>query len=639
MENIEGFGDSGLRAIALAQKESKRLGLKYVGTGHLLLGLIGTGPELANLVLLEFGVKLHHARRELENIKGRGLKMADSDCSYTPNAKRIVQDLAKIEAAQFGNPSVRTEHILLALLQLEHSTAIRLLEALDVDLDALRKRLLAMIAKGLEGEPPLQIQKSKCQEVFDRFNPEAKRVVMYAQEKAKTENQLLIDTNTILYGLLSLENNRTAHLCLNRVESGTAGFNWQFQKKANYGTTLQNLEVRISRRAMKIIEYAGAVAAREDSAVVTPEHLLFALVCWSDLARQIIDSSGADVPSIEQELCEILKLERSFFPEIDAESRKKDSKTLVDWFNPDARRTIQNALESARLRKSNSVSIYDLHLALSDQITDLPPQFFTMTAPTAEFHVMKNIEKTQNFSPEVLSVFVEAQKRSGTRSVTPKDLLIGYLSLAMEGKITGLPNMATGSWKDLRNKVIDSEYAHYKSVEILPFQVTEHTIRMTGRLRRVLVNAKYYMVHCRVGKIGINHLVSAVLDEADNSEVEFVKNRESELREARAAVLKLKSDRRASRELLKDILERSVSNAKRLNSNRLDIHHLALALLDENHLAVNIVLMAVEGNIGTERAAKELRLRLERCLLHQIGHPRQSEPGELLDLANVYGSI
>jgi hypothetical protein len=147
------------------------------------------------------------------------------------------------------------------------------------------------------------------------------------------------------------------------------------------------------------------------------------------------------------------------------------------------------------------------------------------------------------------------------------------------------------------------------------------------------------MKHARVGKIGINHIVIALLDEALNSEVQFVKHREKEFNEARIAIENLKSDRRMSRELVKNILDRAVVNAKRLGSQRLDINHLALSLLDENHAAVNIMLVAVDRNIVSEKARKVLKLRLDQCLLHQSGLPHQIEPGEILDLSDIYGCI
>lgn len=644
MENIEGFGEAALRAIALAKQESQRLGLDYVGTEQILLGLIGTGPELANQVLMEFGVNLEDARKKVNAISGRGWPIEASKLTFTSNAKQIIQTLARNEAAQLGKQSVSTEHLLLALLTLKNATANQILESLKVDLGALQKRLLVKIATRFEAAPPLQSQKSKYQELYDRFTRDAKLAVLNAQLKAQLESLSCIDSNTLLYGVLSLESNESIQVCLNRLQTSIEKFNWQFQKKAAYGATLQNLAIPISTRSQKIFEYAGRVASHGGKEHIAPEHLLFALICWSDLAAEIIESANVDTQVVYTELSALLKLERSYFPAINAESRKNPPKSLNEWFHPEARQTIQRAVEIAKERNSSLVSTYDLHVALADRLSDVPQEALTKTRPAPEFGKRKNRDATPDFSPEVLSVFVEAQKGSDSPAVRSKDLLIGYLSLAAEGKLAGLPCMPSEAWNELRYKVFSSDYPEDKSKPgnaetPLPLEVDDHTIRITKRLQRVLVSAKHYMQKSHVGKVGINHLMLALLDEAENSEIEFVKARQSELIDARTALSNLKSDRRVSRDLLSTVLNRAMQHAKRLNSNRLDLNHLALSLLEENHAAVNIMIVAVDSHIATDKARRLLRSRLDQCMVRQTGTAHQTEPGEQLDLSDVYGSL
>jgi ATP-dependent Clp protease ATP-binding subunit ClpA len=615
-----------------------------VGTEQILLGLIGTGPELANQVLMEFGVNLDDARKKVNAISGRGWPIELSKLKYTSNAKQIIQTLARNEAAQLGKQSVNTEHLLLALLTLKNATANQILESLEVDLGALQKRLLIKIATRIETCPPQQSHNLEHQERFDRFSPEAKRAVLTAQEKAKQDNLSYIDSNAILYGLLSLENNRAAQVCLKSLQTSIEKYDWQFQKKATYGATLQSLEIPISLRSLRIFGYAGRVAEHGGNENIGPEHLLFSLICWSDLARQIIDNAGGDTKTIETELSAMLKLERSYFPAINAEVRKKDPRSLNDWFHPDARQTIQRAVEVAKERKSSLVSTYDLHVALADRLSDVPEEAITKTRPAPELGKRRSADATPDFSPEVLSVFVEAQKGSDTPAVRSKDLLIGYLSLAAEGKLAGLPHMPSESWEELRNQVFNSDYPENKPASLesespLPLEVNDHTVRITKRLQRVLANAKLYMKHSHVGKVGINHLLLALLDEAENSEIKFVRTRESEFRNARAALVNLKSDRRVSRELLTTIMNRAVLNAKRLNSRRLDLNHLALALLEETHAAVNIMIAAVESHIVADKARRVLKSRLDQCMVQQSGNAHQTEPGEQLDLSDIYESL
>jgi ATP-dependent Clp protease ATP-binding subunit ClpA len=636
---FEGFEDNALRTIAFAQKESHRLGQNHVGTEHILLGLIGAGQEIASVALKDFGVNLYDARREVKKITGRGWHTAAGDLPFTARATRLVAQLSRDEATRLDERTVSAEHLLLALLRLETGTGYRVLKALNVNPTALRERTLDKIAARRDTTPPVkQVPKLEEAGIFDRFGAEALQVVMIAQDIARKESLPLIDVNALLYGLLSQRNSKAADIVLRNIHCSFEGVNWKFKIRASPRVALPTQEIPFSEQTIKILKYARRVATHVNAPSVTPEHLLFALVCWSDLVSEIIVDSNGDMQAIEKEIAAELDLNRSYFPAINAESgKKRDPKSIYEWFNDDSIRIVRHASELARARKSSLITAHDLHRALRNQITVITPEMMAKIRPSLQ--KTKGSESTVKLSQEVLSIFVEAQKASGTSPIEPKHLLFGFLTLAKDGKIAGQPSLPSETWQSLRNTIITSDYPERKSVTVLPLEVDEHTIRITSRLQRTLVNAKNYMKQACVGKIGVNHLVLALLDEASNSEVEFVKNREKEFNMARTDIRNLKSDRRVSRELIKDILDRALVNAKRLGSLRLDINHLALSLLDENHAAVNVMLVAVARDITSEKARKVIKLRLDQCLIYQSGHPHQIEPGEILDLSDIYGSI
>ena len=142
---FERFTDQARRAVVLAQEEARRLQHNYIGTEHILLGLVHDGEGIAARSLGSFGVSLDAARARIEETSGRGQEPTAAHNPFTPRSKKVLE-LALREALQLGDNYIGTEHILLGLLREGEGLATVTLVQLGLDPGAVRERTLELAA-------------------------------------------------------------------------------------------------------------------------------------------------------------------------------------------------------------------------------------------------------------------------------------------------------------------------------------------------------------------------------------------------------------------------------------------------------------------------------------------------------------
>jgi len=154
MNEFQNFTPRAQRVIRLARKEADRFNHPYVGTEHLLLGLIALGEGVAVNVLEHLGLSLEGVRMEVENAVGQGpeTKLA-GNIPFTPRSKKVLQ-LALTEAQGLNHAYVGTEHILLGLLREGEGVAAQVLRQLDVDLDTARREVLNELDPNFDPDDP-----------------------------------------------------------------------------------------------------------------------------------------------------------------------------------------------------------------------------------------------------------------------------------------------------------------------------------------------------------------------------------------------------------------------------------------------------------------------------------------------------
>jgi len=144
---FEKFSERARRALTYAQEEAQRFNHNYIGTEHILLGLVREGEGVAARVLTNLGVNLNKVRAAVEFIIGRGEKTTSGDVGLTPRAKKVIE-LAVDEARRLNHNYVGTEHLLLGLLREGEGVAGGVLESLGINLERARAETNRVLNQG-----------------------------------------------------------------------------------------------------------------------------------------------------------------------------------------------------------------------------------------------------------------------------------------------------------------------------------------------------------------------------------------------------------------------------------------------------------------------------------------------------------
>jgi ATP-dependent Clp protease ATP-binding subunit ClpC len=142
---FERFTDRARRAVVLAQEEARMLNHDYIGTEHLLLGLVREYDGIAGKALTSLGISLEGVRGQVEQIIGQGQAAPRGHIPFTSRAKKVLE-LALREALQLGHNYIGTEHILLGLIREGEGVAAQVLQSLGVDLSLARQAVIQLLA-------------------------------------------------------------------------------------------------------------------------------------------------------------------------------------------------------------------------------------------------------------------------------------------------------------------------------------------------------------------------------------------------------------------------------------------------------------------------------------------------------------
>ena len=154
---FERFTDRARRSVVLAQEEARMLDHTYIGTEHILLGLIHEGDGVAAKALQALDIRLEAVRREVVSVIGKGGAPAVGHIPFTPRAKKVLE-LSLRESLQLGHNYIGTEHILLGLIREGEGVAAQVLQKLGADLNRVRRTVIQLLSGYAEprdeaGEP------------------------------------------------------------------------------------------------------------------------------------------------------------------------------------------------------------------------------------------------------------------------------------------------------------------------------------------------------------------------------------------------------------------------------------------------------------------------------------------------------
>jgi ATP-dependent Clp protease ATP-binding subunit ClpA len=298
--SFDALDGSGQHVLAVAQDEAIQMNHNYIGTEHLLLGLIRSDVEgPAGRALARLGITLDKARTALRFIVGQGeTPTSPSEITMSPRTRKVLE-LAMDEARLLGHEKAGAAEICLGLIREGEGIASGIMESLGVSLDAARSAVLSELA-GRPAPPPGRPSEPRRQHAsgpFDRFNDRAKRVLALAQDEAIRFNHNYIGPEHLLLGLVR-EGEGVAGQVLAGLGVDLSRSRREVESLIGRGeSTASPSEITLIPRTKKIIELAIDEARILGHGHVGTEHLLLGLVRdgSGSNAGAILKALGVDV--------------------------------------------------------------------------------------------------------------------------------------------------------------------------------------------------------------------------------------------------------------------------------------------------------------------------------------------------------
>ncbi len=342
-DRFDRFTPRARKVLTLAREEATRFNHNYIGTEHLLLGLVREGDGIAARVLAELGVDLNRVRSAVEFIIGRGDRMIVGEIGLTPRADKVIE-LAVDEARRLGQEDIGTEHLLLGLVREGEGIAAGVLESLGVSMEKARAETIRVLsqlgpiaASAEETTEPMITAKlhplpgniqSRNAGRFDRFTERARKILTLAQEEATRLNHNYIGTEHLLLGLVR-ESEGVAAKILANLGVELDSVRKEVESSVQRGTNPVVGEIGLAPRAKKVVELAIDEARRLGHHYIGTEHLLLGLTREGEgIAGSILGSLGVNLQKVRTQTIQILSQSSGSHGQIQSLSQ---SSTTHEW--------------------------------------------------------------------------------------------------------------------------------------------------------------------------------------------------------------------------------------------------------------------------------------------------------------------
>jgi ATP-dependent Clp protease ATP-binding subunit ClpA len=543
MGPFDRFNDRAKRVLALSQDEAVRFNHDYIGTEHLLMGLIREGEGTAARVLESLGVDLSKLRRTIEASIGRGnLEKPPSEITLHPQVKKVF-DLAIDEARKLGHSHVGTEHLLLGIVREgADSPAARALASFGVDLEKVRHQTIATLGQAASGAGPgtpmlgvwaPPTTRGRGSGPFDRFNDRAKRVLALAQDEAIRFNHNYIGTEHILLGL-AREGEGIAGRALDALGITLSRLRTSVEKMIGRGdSTTSPSEITLSPRTKKLIELAIDEARRLGHGAVGTEHLLLGLLREGGHAgTQAIESLGVTLESVREKVMSLLgrpadDVGRQGSPPV---TSAEFTGGPYEYFNDRAKKVLAIAHEEAFRLKLNYVGTEHLLLGLvregqsiAARVLDSLGIELSKVRTAVEFIIGAGddsaLPKTPSelmMSPrtkKVIELAIDESRRLGQSHVGPEHLLLGLVREG-QGIASGVIESLGVTLEKVRQQLLSTLGRPDADVESFPgpFLLASGPFNLIDDVaKRVLMLAEEEARLMRHNWIGTEHLLIALI--------------------------------------------------------------------------------------------------------------------------------
>ncbi len=305
-DKFEKFTERARKVLSLAQEEAQRFNHNYIGTEHILLGLVREGDGVAAKVLSNLGVELNAVRAAVEHIIGKGDRIVLGEVGLTPRAKKVVE-LAVDEARRLNHHYIGTEHLLLGLIREGEGIAAGVLESLGVNLEKVRATTIDVLSQGGPGFASRQEERSFTGESrprpdFGRFTERARLAIRTAIVEAREREQSEVNTGHMLIALFQ-EDESLAALALQQsgvnLDAAQRGVEQGIGARKPAGEQSAKSPVGLDAHMLRMIALAADEARQMGDLYVGTEHLLLGLIREGDgLGAQALLTLGANLSQL-----------------------------------------------------------------------------------------------------------------------------------------------------------------------------------------------------------------------------------------------------------------------------------------------------------------------------------------------------
>ncbi|MFF5290766.1 Clp protease N-terminal domain-containing protein [Paractinoplanes globisporus] len=359
----ERFTERSRRVVALAGDEARMLNHNYLGTEHILLGLLHEGEGVGGKALESLGVSLEAVRQLVEEIIGQGMQPPEEEIPITPRGRRVLEFSLR-EALQIGHNYVGTEHLLLGLIREGEGVACQVLVRLGVDLNRLRHQVLQLLSGYQPPTAPASAPPATSGGgMFERFTDRARRVVVLAQEEARMLNHAEIGTEHFLLGLIH-DGEGVATQALESLGISLEDLREQIEEIIGIGAQASPGHLPFTPRARRVLELALREALQLGHTYIGTEHLLLGLIREGEgVAGQVLIRLGADLNRTRQQVIRLLSGNTPAAARPDA-AEPAPATSGAPSLDDRARRTVVLAQEEARALNHNYIGTEHILLGL-----------------------------------------------------------------------------------------------------------------------------------------------------------------------------------------------------------------------------------------------------------------------------------
>jgi ATP-dependent Clp protease ATP-binding subunit ClpA len=309
---FERFTERARQVVVLAQEEARALRHNYIGTEHILLGLLREEEGLAARVLTDLGLTVEDVRKEVVRLVGPGEEVASGQIPFTVRAKKVLEAALR-EALFLGNNHIETEHILLGLVSGDEGVAARILLHAGMDPDRIRDRVTQLLSGPSGRRPPTGGEPGAgagaAADVpgrrVRRFTSQARQAVEAARREAFSLGHAHIGSEHILLGLLSDAESESAQIVA-AFGVSVQGVRSHVERLGRSTQAATAEEIPFAPQAHQALDRAQVHAANFGHGQVDTTHLLLSLTEENSVAARILSEEGAEPRKIRRQVLHAL---------------------------------------------------------------------------------------------------------------------------------------------------------------------------------------------------------------------------------------------------------------------------------------------------------------------------------------------